>query len=415
MRCIGIDLHKRSFTVAELHSDSSIQSCEVTLESLQSIAEFLDGLKADDRVAIEATNNSYFLYGLIKPLVAEVVIAPPKKVRLIAESNSKTDIKDAEILARLLYAGLLPGIYVPSPEVQAVRGLLGHRLNVVKERTSVKNRIHALLGSHGFSSPVSDLFGKKGRRVIEEVKKILPLHAQVELVSCIRLLDSFEEEITQLEDHLACAALSDPYGQVLMTIKGVNVIMALSISAYIVDITRFASGKKLAAYAGIVPIVRSSKDKVYHGPITKEGPPVLRWALVEVAQALVREPGPFRNLYRRKLRKKGDSEVIRGKALIACANKLARVIWKMLSEGMPYNDYNTVLYNKKLKRACKIARPYQHSLDDNWNPKVLIPSRRKPPTLSEAQSEESVRLCMIHDAMEKVRKKKGHRTQQQVA
>lgn len=415
MRHIGIDLHKRSFTVAELHPDGSVLRHEVALDILQSLQGFLDGLRPDDRVAIEATGNSYFLYDLINPLVAKMVIVDPKKVRPIAESNSKTDLKDAEILARLLMAGLLPGICVPPPEVQSIRGLLGHRHKLVREKTSVKNRVHALLGSYGLSSPVSDLFGKEGRRIIEKVKTTIPSDAQVELASCMRSITFYEEELKKLEEHLACRALSDPYVELLMTIKGVNVITALSIAAYIVDITRFPSDKKLAAYAGIVPIVRKSKDKVYHGSITKEGPPVLRWALVEVAQSLIKEPGPFRNLYRRKVRKSGDSNATKGKALIACANKLARVIWHMLTEGKSYREYNSSLYDRKIKRARKVAAPYPHTLEASWNQHALTPSMRKFPDLCEGETPAATRLLMIHGAMEKAREKKRGRKKKKAA
>lgn len=419
VRYIGIDLHKRSFTVAELtHPDDSVRCYEVALDSPQSLQEFLDRLQPLDKVAIEATGNSYFLYDLLKSLVAKVIIVDPKKVRPIAESNSKTDMKDAEILARLLMSGLLRGIYIPPPEVRSARGLLGHRLHLVGEKTSVKNRVHALLGLYGFTSPVSDLFGREGRSIIEELRNLLPPNAEVELVSCMRLIDFYEEEAKKQEEHLACIAIADPYVPLLMTIKGMNVITAMSISVYIGDIARFPSAKKLAAYAGIVPIVRNSKDHIYHGPITKEGPPVLRWALVEVAQSLVREPGPFMNLYRRKTRKNTQSKELRGKALIACANKLARVIWHMLTEGKPYNACNTSLYERKMNRANKIAKPYPHTLEEKWDVKYLIPSLRRLPDLSQVDGPEDpefTRLHMIQEVMIKAREKKKRNKRKKAA
>lgn len=415
VRYIGIDLHKKSFTVAELYPDGSVGFYDASLDILQSLQEFLDRLQPDDRVAIEATLNSYFLYGLIKPLVAKVVLVDPRKVRPIAESNSKTDKKDAEILARLLMSGLLPGICVPSPETRSVRGLLGHRHKLVREKTAVKNRIHALLGMYGFSSPVSDLFGHEGRKMIEELSMLLPLNAQVELTSCMGLIDSYEEEIKKLDGHLVSIALTDPCVKLLMTIKGVNVITALGISAYVVDITRFPSAKKFAAYAGVVPIVCNSGGKKYCGPITKEGPPVLRWALVEAAQSLVKEPGDFRNLYRRILRKRGESPVTRSKALIACANKLARVIWKMLTEGKSYREYNRPQYERKIKRACKVATPYPHSLEETWEMKYLSPSRKRPPYLHDVESPEITRLYAVHEVMEKAKTKRQRKKRKKAA
>jgi len=403
---IGIDLHKRSLTVAEFYPDGTVRSYEGNLDNILSVDSFLHGLNADDKVAFEATTNSHFLYRLLKPLVKEVVVVHPKKMRAIAESLSKTDAKDAEILARTLASGLLSGSYVPSPDVQAMRGLLGHRFTIVKEKTSVKNHIHALLGSFGFTSPLADLFGKTGRSMIEKVKDLLPFNAQVDLTSCMRKIEWNEKELKEIDEHLACEALSDPYVDLLMTIRGVNVITALCISSYIVDISRFPTGKKLAAYAGIVPIVRNSKDKKYYGPITKAGPPVLRWALIEVAQSLVKEDGPVRNLYRRILRKRGDSNEAKGKAIVACANMLTRIIWKMLSEGIPYKKCNASLYKRKTIRAEKMAKPYFHSVDECWNPSALTPSMRKFPSMSETESPEIERLHMIYEIRQKAEEKR---------
>jgi len=262
---------------------------------------------------------------------------------------------------------------------------------------------------------VSDLFGKEGRRAIQEVEDHLPLDAQVELTSCMRLLGTYDEEIKALEAHLADTAASNPNVQLLMSIKGVSLVLALSIWAYIVDISRFPSAKKLASYAGIVPEVRITSGKVYHGPITKEGPPVLRWALVEAAQNLIREPGPFRNLYRRQVHRKGDNEVSRGKAVVACANKLARVIWKMLTDGKPYNSCNISLFEKKLGKVRKMAKPYQHSLEESWKSEALIPSRRMGPALREVENPAVARLELVHRVMEKARRKERRKASKKAA
>ncbi|MGV8124864.1 MAG: hypothetical protein AB2L14_34385 [Candidatus Xenobiia bacterium LiM19] len=78
MKHIGIVLHKKGFTVAELYPDDSVQCYDVALDSEQSLETFLKRLHVDDKVAIEATGNSHFFYELIKPLVAKMVIADPK-------------------------------------------------------------------------------------------------------------------------------------------------------------------------------------------------------------------------------------------------------------------------------------------------------------------------------------------------
>ena len=212
MKHIGIVLHKKSFTVAELFPDDSVQCYDVALDSEQSLQAFLKRLHVDDKVAIETTGNSYFFYELIEPLVEKMVIADPKKVRPMVKSRSKgMDQKVAEILARLLMGGLLQEICVPSPEMRARCELLDHRHKLVGEKTSLKNRVHALLGKYGVSFPASDFFGNEGRIVLEEVKHKLPLYAQMELASCMREIEMYEEEIRKLNEHFTGLGLTDPF------------------------------------------------------------------------------------------------------------------------------------------------------------------------------------------------------------
>jgi len=213
---VGIVLHNKSFTVAELYPDDSVKCYDVALDSEQSLQAFLKRLHVDDKVAIEATGrNSYFfyeLYELIKPLVEKVVIADPKEVRSIVKSRSKMDQQGvAEILARLLMGGLLQEICIPSPEIRSRRELLEYQHKQVRKKTSLKNRVHALLRRYGVSSPVSDFFGNEGKILFEEVKHMLPLYSQIELASRLREIEMYEEEIRKVDEYLTGSVLTDPF------------------------------------------------------------------------------------------------------------------------------------------------------------------------------------------------------------
>ena len=213
MKHIGIVLHNKSFTVAELYPDDSVQCYDMALDSEQSLQAFLKRLHVDDKVAIEATGrNSYFFYELIKPLVEKMVIADPKEVRSIVKSRSKMDQQGvAEILARLLMGGLLQEICIPSPEIRSRRELLEYQHKQVRKKTSLKNRVHALLRRYGVSSPVSDFFGNEGKILFEEVKHMLPSCSQIELASRLREIEMYEEEIRKVDEYLTGSALTDPF------------------------------------------------------------------------------------------------------------------------------------------------------------------------------------------------------------
>jgi len=97
-----------------------------------------------------------------------VALSNPGETRLIAEAKVKMDKVDAKILARLLRAEMLPTCYVPDEEQRSQRELLRYRLKLVKNRTEVKNRIHALLHKHGLRMPHPTPFSKKSIKWLRE-------------------------------------------------------------------------------------------------------------------------------------------------------------------------------------------------------------------------------------------------------
>ena len=95
------------------------------------------------------------------------MLTNPLKTRAIAEARIKTDKLDASTLADLLRAGLVAECYVPPREVRDRRALLRYRASLVRTRTMVKNRVHALLDKYEMNHGFSDLFSVRGRRWLE--------------------------------------------------------------------------------------------------------------------------------------------------------------------------------------------------------------------------------------------------------
>ncbi len=120
----------------------------------------------------------------------------------------------------------------------------------------------------------------------------------------------------------------------LQEIPGFGPIIAATVLAEVPNAGEFKSARQFAAYAGVVPRVRSSAGKAKHGKITKAGPSGLRWALGQAVMVghFAKEPTPAVLLHRRK-RAKGKPYKV---ALCAGANKLARMVWAMLSKGTEY-------------------------------------------------------------------------------
>jgi transposase len=106
-----------------------------------------------DAVVLEATSNAWLLYDQLQPLVAEVVVAHPQAVKLIAAARVKTDSRDTIKLASRLSANLIPAVWVPPHAVRELRALVTHRNRLVKPRTQAANRLRSVLQRHNIDPP----------------------------------------------------------------------------------------------------------------------------------------------------------------------------------------------------------------------------------------------------------------------
>jgi transposase len=227
------------------------------------------GLHPDDQVALEATGNSDAIACLLTPVVSKVVVPNPSKTRAIAEAKVKTDKVDARILAQLLAADFLPPVWLPDERARSLRRQVIRRDHIVRQRTRVKNQVHAILTRNLVPTPpVSDLSGVAGRHWL--ARQDLPADERTAVDALLRQLDFHTGELAAVSKELAIEALGDPVVARLMTIPGVDALTAISIVAAVGDFTRFSSPGKLVSCLGLNPSVRQSgKSAAVHGPITK--------------------------------------------------------------------------------------------------------------------------------------------------
>src|SRR6185437_9015247 len=261
----------------------------VTREALAAFAQ--QQLGREDRLVMEATTNTWAVAELLRPFVVEVVISNPLRVRAIAEAKIKTDKVDSRVLAELLRCDYIPRVWQPDPETQRLRRLTHRRAALVSDRTRLKNRLHSILHYTLVPLPPCDLFSQRGIAWLRQV----PLEEEEaqSRESDLRLLEQTEREIAAVDDRLVRTAWQDEKVRLLMSIPGIDYTVAQTCLAAIGDISRFANGKKLAAYLGLNPSTRQSGPHCYHGPITKQGNAHARWLLVQAAQHLGQYRGPL--------------------------------------------------------------------------------------------------------------------------
>jgi transposase len=152
-------------------------------------------------------------------------------------------------------------------------------------------------------------------------------------------------ELAVIDRELARRALNDPNVRRLITIGGVNAIVAASVLAAIGDIKRFPSPQKLVSYLGLNPSVHQSGDHpAFHGHITHQGRGHARGMLVEAAWSLVSSPGPLSAFFHRISLKRGKQV-----AAVATARKLAVLVWHMLTKNEDYAWKRPALLQFKLR------------------------------------------------------------------
>jgi transposase len=294
-------------------------------EDLRAWAATLNG---DDEIALEATTNSDAIATMLRPLVARVVVSNPRKTRAIAEAKVKTDKVDARILAQLLAADFLPETWVADDRTRMLRRLIMRRTHLVRQRTRLKNQVHAILSRNLVPTcPHADLFSKVGRRWLR--RQELPADEWRSVEALVRQLDFHGHELAAVERDVAIEAIDDPIAARLMSVPGIDVIVAMSIVAAVGDFSRFPDPNSLVCYLGLNPKVRQSGNAAAnHGRITKAGPAQARGMLVEAAFSASRAPGPLRAFYRRVKDRRGFQV-----ATVAVARKMTVLCWHLVTKG----------------------------------------------------------------------------------
>ena len=275
---------------------------------------------------MEATGHWTYLYELIEDECPDLVLAHPLKTKAIASARIKTDKIDATTLAHLLRADLLPAAYIPPRAVRDTREVLRTRASLVRLRTQVKNKVHAILTKNGLRTPTTHALGKKAQRFLATVP-VRPCYRGA-LDGYFRLLAALTGEIASVATAIEAQVRQDPQAQLLCTMPGIGPYSALLILSEIGDVRRFPDARRLCSYAGLVPSVHASGGKTRLGRLTKQGSKWLRWILVEGAIHARNGAPQFRSLYHRVAKKHGANT-----GRVAVARAMLKTIYAMLRKG----------------------------------------------------------------------------------
>jgi transposase len=336
MKYVGVDLHKHVIKLCVVRIVRGKRKVTVrktfSCKQTEEIREFFALLKRF-QVVVEATANYEWFFLLVEDLADRVVLAHPKKLRVIAESTRKTDKIDAEVLAVFLALDMIPEAYRPSPRVRQHRVLVRHRRWLQSRITSIKCKLRNK-AAH-YNADIAEMFTRRGEKHLAALAmsgadrfEVLALQEELALFERQR-----KEVDRQLQQFAAKAPLPEREARaVLETMPQVGPVTIDVVLSELGDWRRFRSARAVVSYAGLAPGIRQSAGKRFELSITKEGSRLLRWAMVETAWRLVGCQTRWRKMFERLQRNTGS----RKKAIVGVARHLLCVIFSMLQSGQAY-------------------------------------------------------------------------------
>lgn len=348
VRWIGVDCHVATTTVAVLNGDDAKARHRRFDNTEEAWAAFCrDEVDATTHLVVEASAGIWPVYDrLVSAGAAEVLVAHPLRTKAIAAARVKTDRVDARTLALLGRGGLIPTVWVPSPQERLLRSLVRRRVSLARAATAQKNQIHAVLRRQGLREPDDALWTAAGQHWLAQ--QALPVSEALIVTGARELLEQLDTQQQALEAQMATLVREgDPafYDDIdrLLTVPGVGLLVAVATRARLGDVRRFRNGRMAAAYVGLTPRVHRSAETQRNGRITKEGDRALRWLLIQAAWATIRtRRGRFFRVFERLSARKGTKV-----AIVAVARRLLILLFNWLRTKTRFRGVRATTVRRK--------------------------------------------------------------------
>lgn len=382
-RCAGLDVHQETVVACVLFGEldkkprKEVRTFETTTSELLSMADWLIEKKCS-HVAMESTGVYWKpIWNILEGCSFELMLANAQRIKNVP--GRKTDVKDAEWLAKLLRCGLIESSFVPTVEIRDLRDLTRYRKKLVNEATQEKNRIHKILQDANIkiTTYLSDIFGVSGRNILQalitgkqitndELKVIVKGKARDKIPQLVNALNSrlrphhidmiryswehlifLERTISDLETQInRCLAPYREEIQLLDAIPSVDETAAAIIVAEIgTDMSVFPTDKCLCSWAGVTPGNNESGGKKKQSKSTP-GNKHLKAVLCECAwAAAMTKDTRFHACYWRWVKRMGKK-----KALVALAHLILKIAYHVLKTKTPYHELGPDYLPDRTKR-----------------------------------------------------------------
>ena len=345
---IGVDFHARQQTICSLTTEGGeVSTHQLKHQDKDEVRAFYAQFSGRVIVGLEASGYSPWFEQLLEDLGHEVWLGDATEIRRRARWRQKNDRRDAELILDLLIHDEFPRLHRPSPQSREILRMLRYRQKLIKIRTMGKNSLQALALQSGLAKR-SHLFTKTGQQELRTATMSPAMQWQRE--QWFQLLEPLNERLVETMLWLKQQSQDDARIQLLRTHPGIGLLTSLCLVHTLWPISRFRNQRKVAAYAGLEPMERSSAERKHFLGVSKAGSRVLRYLLVEAAHTAVKKDDDLKRFYQRLAARRG-----RPKAKTAAARKLLIRSYIMLRDEIDYAEFRRRAVAARLARQS--SRP----------------------------------------------------------
>jgi transposase len=318
---VGLDVHREQITFDELDTTTGeLHRGRIRPATREALRRWLTRYQGKEvEAALEATTGWLFVSEELARAGVTPHLADPAEVRSrrSRKRRAKTDRLDARQLRQLLQKEeLAPEAWIPPPYVQELRTLVRLRKSLLDERRAWQQRIQATLFHHGFPREPAPR-SAKGRARLQALP--LPAAARARVEVALRMLAYLDTELAPLEQAQRATARSQPGCRALTREFGIGPLSAPLILAELGDVRRFGASRRALRHTGLDVTVFSSDQRRPPGKLSRQGPPLLRWALYECAKCARYPSSPDHEYWQQAVARLG-----RNRATLAVSRRLLR-------------------------------------------------------------------------------------------
>lgn len=355
MQHVGIDVGKEHCALVIVNEFGDKQTSLTIPNNPDGFDELDDHLDPTAVLALEACPYAFPLYRYFQRQGFTVKVAHPPRLALITQSESKTDMNDAEILAELVRVDFFPEAYLPPPEVLEVRDIARDRREVGEELGRWKKRIQSMLDTHGTRppEPINTLWTQQGQAWLKH-ECFTGTRSRL-LAQRVRQIEVLDERKHMLEELLAEIALEDERAHCVMSLPGARWYTAVYILGEIGEIHRFDDVDAFKKYSRCCPKESSTGGRQDPYGVVQHGHSGLKWAFGIVAKTLKNYPvggeNDVRAAYEQGMADTGDH----GKAMARARRETCELVYHLVRKQETCRWTPDSVLGNKLADARRLA------------------------------------------------------------